>query len=196
MVAPFTPMLAEEIYANLKNENDPDSVHFCDFPVVSKEMEKNRDAKLESKMEIAQKAVSITHSLRNDHKIRVRQPLSKIEVYLSEKNKSKALKEMELIVCDELNIKSVEIVKTANELVTKKAKPNFRILGPKVGKLMGKIGPVISAFTEEQILRIEDKGFERIVVESDELKITKEDVEIINEPRGLILILILVLQFP
>jgi len=183
MVAPFTPMLAEEIYANLKNENDPDSVHFCDFPVVSKEMEKNRDAKLESKMEIAQKAVSITHSLRNDHKIRVRQPLSKIEVYLSEKNKSKALKEMELIVCDELNIKSVEIVKTANELVTKKAKPNFRILGPKVGKLMGKIGHVISAFTEEQILRIEDKGFERIVVESDELKITKEDVEIINEAR-------------
>ena len=183
MVAPFTPMLAEEIYANLKNENAPESVHFCDFPVVSKEMEKNRDEKLESKMEIAQKVVSITHSLRNDHKIRVRQPLSKIVVYVSEKNKSKALKEMELIVCDELNIKSIELVKTANELVSKKAKPNFRILGPKVGKLMSKIGPVISAFTEEQILRIEDKGFERIVVESDELKITNEDVEIINEAR-------------
>ena len=44
-----------------------------------------------------------------------------------------------------------ELVKTANELVSEKAKPNFRILGPKVGKLMGKIGPVIeSDFTEEQ----------------------------------------------
>ena len=84
MVAPFTPMLAEEIYANLKNENDPESVHFCDFPEL-RDGKRNRDEKLESKMEIAQKVVSITHSLRNDHKIRVRQPLSKIVVYLWQK---------------------------------------------------------------------------------------------------------------
>ena len=183
MVAPFTPMLAEDIYVNLKKENEPESVHFCDYPTLTKEMENNRDEKLEIKMEIAQKVVSIVHSLRNDNKIRVRQPLSKIVIYLSEKNKITALKEMEQIVCDELNVKSISFVESGNELVTKKAKPNFRILGPKVGKMMNKVGPVINAFTDEQILKIEDKGYERIVVEGDELKIMLEDVEILNEAR-------------
>jgi isoleucyl-tRNA synthetase len=183
MVAPFTPFLAEDVYRNIKKENEPESVHFCEFPILTKEMEKNRDEDLENKMEIAQKVVSISHSLRNDNKIRVRQPLSKIVVYLSEKNNIKALKEMEPIVCDELNVKSIEFVDSVNELVTRKAKPNFRILGPKVGKLMGKIGPVITSFSDEKILQIELKGYERIVVEGDELKIMLEDVEIQSEAR-------------
>lgn len=183
MVAPFTPMFAEDIYLNLKKENDPDSVHFCDFPVLSKEMDSNRDELLEDKMDIAQKVVSIVHALRNENKIRVRQPLSQIIVYLADKKKVGELKSMEFIVCDELNIKSVAFVDSVNELVTKKAKPNFKVLGPKVGKLMGKIALVISTFGDEQIAKIEENGFERIVVEGEELKITKEDVEILSEAR-------------
>jgi len=146
-------------------------------------MQKNRDEQLETKMEIVQKVVSISHSLRNDNKIRVRQPLSKIVIYLTDKNKIDSIKNMEPIVCDELNVKSIEFVASANELVTKKAKPNFRILGPKVGKLMGKIGPIIGSFGDEQIIKIESKGYERIVVEGEELKITLKDVEILSEAR-------------
>ncbi len=183
MVAPFTPFLAEDIYQNIKKENTPVSVHFIDFPTVSKEMQNNRDEQLEVKMEIAQKIVSISHSLRNDHKIRVRQPLAKILVFLSNQDKIDALKEMEPIVCDELNVKSIEFVASANDLVIKKAKPNFRILGPKVGKLMGKIGPIINSFGDDQVTKIEEKGYERIVVEGEELKITLEDVEILSEAR-------------
>lgn len=183
LVAPFTPFLAEDIFKNIKKSNDAESIHFCEYPQVSKEMVSNRDEHLESKMEIAQKVVSATHSLRNDNKIRVRQPLSKIVVYLTDQNKNSSLKEMESIVCDELNIKSIEYVNSANDLVIKKARPNFRVLGPKVGKLMSKISPIITSFSDEQVLRIESNGYERIVVGGDELKITHEDVEILNESR-------------
>jgi isoleucyl-tRNA synthetase len=183
LVAPFTPFLAEDIFLNIKNENDPESVHFSGFPIISQEMQNNRDEHLESKMEIAQKIVSISHSLRNDHKIRVRQPLAKILVYVPNQDKRNALKEMEQIVCDELNVKSIEMVSSANDLVIKKAKPNFRTLGPKVGKLMAKIGPIINSFSDEQVTKIETKGYERIVVEGEELKITAEDVEILSEAK-------------
>jgi isoleucyl-tRNA synthetase len=183
LIAPYTPFLAEDIYANLKNEPDLESVHFCKYPQLTQTEQDDRNTELENKMALAQRVVSISHSLRNDNKIRVRQPLSRLLVFLSDKTQKTALKEMEPIICDELNVKTLETVDSIDELIVKKAKPNFKKLGPKVGKLMGKIAPIINSFGDEQVRKFETNGFERIVIDGEELKISTEDVEILSEAK-------------
>jgi len=183
LTAPFTPFLSEDIYINLKKNADPESVHMDKYPEVSDQEKQYRDQSLEERMAIVQRVVSIAHSLRNDSNIRVRQPLSRVIVYLKDKNESQSLEKMNSIICEELNVKQIEIVNSPDILVRKSVKPNFKMLGPKVGKLMGKIGPIILGFGDEQISNLETTGIERVSVEGQELKILLEDVEIRTSSR-------------
>ncbi len=181
--APFTPFLSEEIFRNLSVDGAPESVHLDEFPVVTPEHEKCRDAALEHKMALAQEIVSVSLYLRNDSKVKVRQPLQRIVVFLKDRNETDALKSMSGIICDELNVKEMQITEHLDELVSKSAKPNFKVLGPKVGKLMGKIAPVIQGFAESEIRNIEINGHENLVIDGHEIRVTAEDVEIISTAR-------------
>ncbi len=183
LIAPFVPFLSEEIYNNLKPAGEPESIHFCAYPEITEELRKRRDPELEKRMALAQKVVSISHSLRNDSNIRVRQPLSRIIVYLKNKSEREALAKMSGIVCDEINVKQMDFVDDPAELVGKSVKPNFKILGPKIGKLMGKVAPIVSSFSEEQVHHIEKNGFERLVVDGQEIRIETEDIEITTQSR-------------
>jgi isoleucyl-tRNA synthetase len=113
----------------------------------------------------------------------VRQPLSRLLVYLKSEKERAELKKMTAIVCDELNIKSVEIVDSTDQLISRSAKPNFKILGPKVGKLMNKLAPVVQGFSNEQIAAIEKNGYERVSLEGQEIKVLIEDIEIRTESK-------------
>jgi len=183
LIAPFVPFLSEEIYNNLKPASGPESVHFCAYPEMTEERRKQRDPELENRMALAQKVVSISHSLRNDSNIRVRQPLNRIIVYLQSKSEREALGKMSAIVCDEINVKRMDFVDDPAELVGKSVKPNFKILGPKIGKLMGKVAPIVSSFSDAQINHIEKNGFERLVVDGQEIRIETEDIEITIQSR-------------
>jgi len=178
LISPYTPFIAEDIYNNLKNEDEPESVHFCDYPELSFEQSARRDSTLENRMSLVQKVVSISHSLRNESNIRVRQPLSRIIVHVNGKNEKANLSEMAAIICDEVNVKKIDLIDSPDDLISKEAKANFKILGPKVGKLMGKIAPIIQLFSREQIDNFEQNGFERIVLDGQEIKLIPEDVEI------------------
>jgi isoleucyl-tRNA synthetase len=183
LIAPFIPFIAEDIYTNLKVEEEPESVHLSSYPVLDDKQRSMRDEKLEDKMTLVQTIVSITHSLRNESNIRVRQPLSRLMVYFKSKKDRENLEEMAGIVCDELNIKKIELIDTSGELVTKSAKPNFKVLGPKVGKLMGRLGPIIESLSREQIEKFEKNGFDRVVLDRQEIKLELEDVEIMTGSR-------------
>jgi isoleucyl-tRNA synthetase len=183
LMAPFVPLLAEEIYTNIKDKNDPESVHLCDYPTVTDEQRSFRDEPLEERMNLAQEVVSLCLSLRNDNKIKVRQPLNKVLVYVKKESDKHALLQMASMICDELNVKQIQAVNNSDEIVVKNIKPNFKILGPKAGKLMGKLVPIITAFSAEQINNLEKNGFERIVIDGLELKVTREDVEILISPK-------------
>jgi isoleucyl-tRNA synthetase len=183
LIAPFTPFIAEDIYTNLKAETQPESVHLERFPVLSEEQKTLRDETLEQRMALVQNIVSISHSLRNESNVRVRQPLSRLLVYLKSEKERAELKKMTAIVCDELNIKSVEIVDSTDQLISRSAKPNFKILGPKVGKLMNKLAPVVQGFSNEQIAAIEKNGYERVSLEGQEIKVLIEDIEIRTESK-------------
>ena len=178
LIAPYTPFIAEDIYRNLKHDEDPDSVHFCSYPTVSEKQSILRDKKLEDRMSLIQNVVSITHSLRNESNIRVRQPLSRMIIHVDNELEKNNLREMSAIICDEVNVKKIELIDSPDTLITKEAKANFKILGPKVGKLMSKLAPVIQLFSREQIDNFEKTGSERIVLDGQEIKLISEDLEI------------------
>lgn len=184
LMAPMAPFTAEEIYLNLKPEDAPLSVHLNDYPKLTEERKKRQNPALEKEMELAQRVVSAIRSLRNDKQIRVRQPLSRALVFAKSKDERQAVEKMASIIKEEVNVKNIELVESDTELVNRKAKPNFKVLGAKVGKLMGPLANAIKNFSNEQVLELEQKGFIHVNVENREIKLEKEDVVISTEARG------------
>ena len=110
-------------------------------------------------MGLAQKVVSQVRSLRNDQQIRVRQPLNELSFYVKSNQQMDDIQQMSQIICEEVNVKQIKFVENEDELVVKSAKPNFKVLGAKVGKLMGQLSGVIKSFSAHQISEIEAKGY-------------------------------------
>ncbi|HHE55762.1 MAG TPA: isoleucine--tRNA ligase, partial [Caldithrix abyssi] len=184
LMAPVAPFIAEEIYQNLKAESEPMSIHLTDYPELNDELRARRDAALEKAMALAQKIVSTIRALRNDKQIRVRQPLSRVLIYTPIKQEREDIQKMEDIIKEEVNIKQIEFIDDDTAIVERKAKPNFKVLGAKVGKLMGQLKDVITGFNSEKIRELESKGFIHVFIDNHELKLEKEDVIISSEARG------------
>ncbi len=128
IIAPFTPFVSEEIYRNLTGE---ESVHLSDYP---KPKEGKADVKLMEEMFIAKTIVSLGLASRAKLKLKVRQPLAKVQVALAEQYDISLLEEEMEIIKEELNVKKVEVIQNPSDLATVIAKPNAKLLGPKYGK--------------------------------------------------------------
>ena len=186
--APFVPFITEAMYLNLKTEEDPESVHLCDYPVPNADW---MNEELEFKMETVQKAVSMGHSLRNTFNLKNRQPLASVALVTRNSNEKKVLAEMEDCIREELNVKEVIFHEREDELVEYKAKANFKVLGKELGPIMKQAAGVIAELTSEQIqsilegtkLTIEVEGktveldSEKVIVERFE----KDDLKVLNE---------------
>ena len=135
VAAPFTPFIAEEIYRNLKGEDDPESVHLCDFPTANAAA---RDLDLERRMADVQTVVELGRRLRADNDLKVRQPLAAIRIAGGD------VKGLEDLIEDELNIKSVSIIADETELCEVSYKANFKTLGPKCGPRMKAVAAAIA----------------------------------------------------
>ena len=183
LIAPIAPFISEEIYLNLKQKYEPESVHLSDFPEITDREKKLKDKALEDRMGMAQKVVSIVRSLRNDQQIRIRQPLSELSFFVKSKQQKDDIQQMHQIICEEVNVKKIRFVENENDLVVKSAKPNFKVLGGKVGKLMGQLGGIIKAFSVQQINEIESEGHTNVYIDGHEMKLATEDVEISAHPK-------------
>ena len=177
LTAPFAPFIAEEIYQNLnsvtKKENY-ESVHLADFPQPS-----YFDKELEEKMDIAQRVVYLTRSIRAKHNLKVRQPLRKIMVAV-DKEKQDALRKMQDVILEEVNIKELIVLEDDSSIVNKTAKPNFKVIGPKYGKLVKALTNVIKELDKNSIAELEKSGKLDLEVEGQNIQITLEDVEIVS----------------
>jgi isoleucyl-tRNA synthetase len=145
LTAPFTPFIAEDIYRNLVgsiNGSAGESVHLTDYPTASEEL---IDEQLERKMDFIMKVVQLGRSARNEANLKVRQPLAEMKVVIADEFERNALKDMENLLQEELNIKEICAVTDAASLVRYVAKPNFRTIGQ--GPLKGMI-PQIKAHLE------------------------------------------------
>lgn len=177
LISPFTPFIAEEIFQNLNSITKRESyksVHLSFLPEVT-----FIDKELEDKMEIAQKVVYLTRSMRAKLNLKIRQPLRKIMIVVPSSRKN-ALKEMKDVILEEVNIKEMEILKDDSEIVNKSAKPNFKAIGPKFGKLVNQVANAIKQFSKNEIEKIEKGESVKIKIENEELEIIPEYLEIIS----------------
>jgi isoleucyl-tRNA synthetase len=134
-MAPFIPFLSEEIWQELRSNEDVRSVHWSDYPVVQQQWV---DAGLLQRMEALRRAVSLGHALRKEHKLKVRQPLSLASVAAADPAMRAYLHENAHLLAEELNVKRVEVIADEQDLVRHRVRPNFRVLGKRVGALMPK----------------------------------------------------------
>ena len=163
VAAPFTPFISETIYRNLRGENDPESVHLCDFPTARAGA---RDLKLEQEMAAVQAIVKLGRQLRVDNDLKVRQPLAKILV-------AGVDTKLDDLLLDELNIKAVEYIADETALCDVSFKANFKTLGKTCGPKMKAVAAAIAAMTSFSGSATVE-GFE----------LTAEDVLVTRKPKA------------
>ena len=131
-------------------------------------------------MEWAQDISSMILSLRKKAKIRVRQPLSKAIIPAD----SYTIKQLELVkslILHETNVKELEFISLQNDFLVKKAKPNFKLLGPKYGKMMKEISNIIQNWDSAMINEIEKNKKTTINTSQGDIEISLDEIEIITE---------------
>lgn len=174
ITAPFVPFISEAIYKELRTENNPFSVHLCDWPIVDKSL---IDQDLEKQMSYVQRAVSIGHALRKEYKLKVRQPLQKAYIE-ADTTILGYLEKQKYLILDELNVKEAVFLKDEARFITLSAKPNFRVLGKKIGKLLPKAQKIIENFSFDQIRAIENKETVEIKIDGAVISLSDEDIEV------------------
>ena len=179
LAAPFVPFMTDEIYQNLVRgpfgDDVPESVHLCDYP----EPDSARvDVVLNEDMAVVRSIVSLGLRVRTDNKLKVRQPLSRAEVTLSHLELDERIRVYGDLIAEELNVREVVFVHGAEEHVEYLVKPNFRKLGPKVGKKMPAVKAALAA-ADGSALRaaILETGKAEILVDGETLSLDLEDVQ-------------------
>ena len=170
---PIAPFFMDNLYQDLHGSSD--SIHLNEFPNSNKEA---IDIDLEDQMQIAQKISSSILSLRKKEKVRVRQPLKTALITSSKEIVRQNINEIKNIILSETNLKKLELIDEDSTLVSKKAKPNFKVLGPKYGKKIKEICLDISTLNSVQIKNLEKN--KEVKLESG-LSVLLEDVDIISE---------------
>ena len=173
VAAPFIPFITEEMWQNLRNADDKESVHLADYPVYSAFW---RDENLEFKMATVQKAVSMGRSLRNTFNLKNRQPLASVALVTRDINERRVLAEMEDSIREELNVKKVIFHEREDELVEYKAKANFRVLGKELGPLMKKAAEQIQTLTSEEIRSLLDGACLSLDIDGTSVELNTEKV--------------------
>ena len=176
--APIAPFFMDKLYQDLNSvsqKETPESIHLSQFPKFE---ESFVDKSLERKMENAQIISSLVLSLRAKEKIKVRQPLQKIMIPVDNQQQKEELLAVANLIKHEVNIKEIELLEDASDILIKQIKPNFKALGPKFGKDMRFIASEVQKFTQEDISKIEKDKNISIHINEKNITLGLEDVEI------------------
>ena len=133
---------------------------------------------MQKKIRKSQEICSLALSLRKKEKIKVRQPLNKIIIPYRNKNEKESLMDISEFIKSEINVKNVELVGDSSKILIKKAKPNFKLLGPKFGKDLKIISAYINDLSSEQIEKIEN---DKLLTLENNIELLLEDIEIYFE---------------
>ncbi len=177
IASPVAPFFMDNLFCDLSsvvNKNNKISVHLADFP-KSKENLINTD--LEEKMQLAQTISNLSLSLRKKEQIRVRQPLQKILIPVLNSKMKERIESVKNIILSEINVKEIEYLTAESNVLTKKIKPNFKILGPKFGKDIQKITKILAKLNNIEINKFEQEG---VIHLENNVKIKISEVEIIT----------------
>lgn len=179
LMAPIAPFYADRLYGDLKAasaENGCVSVHLSAFPKVEAS---EIDTTLEQRMELAQKVTSMVLSLRKKEYVIVRQPLQKICIPATDACQKENIEAMSQLILDEVNVKELEFVE--GDMLEKKVKCNFRVMGKKFGKLMKAVAAAVGTLSQDAINELSVNGSVQVDVDGQTVEIVREDVEIVSE---------------
>jgi len=181
LFAPVSPFYADHLYGDLNSVSRRElheSVHLSDFPQYH---QSRVDLDLEEKMHLAQEISSLVHSLRKKHRIKVRQPLTKILIPVLREKTRHQIQAVEELIKTEVNVKEVAYVDDTSGILVKKAKPNFRKLGQQYGPLMKELGKKIQNFHHDEIRVLEQGSQLEIHIDDQTIYLSEDDVEIVSE---------------
>ncbi len=182
LASPFTPFLCEEIYQNIvrrAGDSASESVHLCDFPRADEAV---IDRGLSEEMAAVRNAVSLGLRVRTERKLKVRQPLARVEIVLNDPDLQARIAGYADLIAEELNVHEVELKPAEEAHVQYSVKPNFRRLGPRLGK---KMKSAKQAFQQLDAAAVRASlladGEASIEVEGETLQLDAEDVEVAVE---------------
>ena len=167
LLAPFVPFVAEVMFQNLvrrNNDSAPESVHLASYPEPE---DAHVDEALRNAVALARQVVTAGSRVRNEHKLKVRQPLQSAVVVVADEQEREAIARFSDAIREELNVDELGFTEDATRYVTFELLPNFRALGPKLGKRMPLLKKALGALdgsaayqtlTEEGSLAVELDG--------------------------------------
>ena len=171
----MVPFVSEEIYTNLTGE---ESVHLADYPKYDKSM---IDEEIETKMDLVRDLISLGRNAREEAKIKVRQPIS--EVVLDSKVK-KNVKDLEDLIYEELNVKTIKYAEDLSEYMTFTIKPNFKVCGPIFGKNIKELSDALNNMAQDTIIKLSNGESAKVTLDK-EYELTSDMVDIrINSKEG------------
>lgn len=183
--APFTPFLAEAMYQNLVRRpwpaSQPESVHLVAFPEADAAAV---DEPLAIEMRAVRELVSLGLQVRTANKLKVRQPLSRADIVLSQQGLAAALAEHVPLIAEELNVHEVRFLRPGEEgsAVRYVLKPNFRALGPKLGKKV-QLAKQVLAKADAAALRaaLATEGKIAIALDGEQVELGPEEIDVAVE---------------
>ncbi|MCU0380499.1 MAG: isoleucine--tRNA ligase [Chitinophagaceae bacterium] len=181
LIAPISPFFSDSMFRNLNavtKRHPVRSVHHANYPKADPSV---IDENLEEQMQLAQDLSSLILSIRKKVNIRVRQPLQKALVPVLTPTMEAQLRKVEDLVKAEVNIKEIQYLGSDNDFIRKKVKPNFVILGKKLGALMKQVGTALAALSQEEIRTLEKEGFIDLAVGDQAVRIARDEVDIQGE---------------
>ncbi|NRA38020.1 MAG: isoleucine--tRNA ligase, partial [Planctomycetes bacterium] len=155
LLAPFMPFITEEVYQILVKTVEPDaatSIHWCDYPEVETSL---IDEELESRMSIIRRATSLGRKLREDHKLKVRQPLALLTLVHRDEAVRAAVDFGSSRLQSELNVKAVSYESNESNFCSVSVKPNFKVLKERCPQKLGAIGKELKSWGFDEVSKLE-----------------------------------------
>ncbi len=182
LISPIAPFFSEKLYVDLNSVTEKEeskSIHLTCYPSYDSNL---INKKLESRMLWIQKIITMVFSIRKKNKIKIRQPLQKLLILVSNKNMRSQLEQSIEILFQEANVKEIEFPSSYKNLeFIKHIKPNYKSLGPKFGNKIQRISEAIKKFSQEKIKEIEKNKTCVFLLEKEKVLLSLEDVKISTE---------------
>ena len=181
LMAPIAPFFCDQVFRNLNGitkRHSVNSIHHADFPKADLS---KIDLALEQRMQMAQDICSLVLSIRKKVNIKVRQPLQKILIPVLDPSMKSSIELMEELILAEVNVKEINYITETEGVISKKLKPNFKLLGAKLGTKMKQASQAIASMNQAQISQLEKEGHFELTVEGETIDLLLVEVEIIAE---------------
>lgn len=182
MMSPVAPFFSDWLYQNLTRHlpegEKHSSIHLTHWQEPREEW---IDERLNERMLMARRLSSMVFALRKREQIKVRQPLQKMLVPVLSNAQAELIESVKELVLHEVNVKELELLRDAQEVLVKTIKPNFKKLGPRFGKAMKEIAGAIQAMDQEAMAALEQQGEYTFTVSENKVTVTRDEVEISTE---------------